>query len=505
MRRLWIAALLAATLHAQAPASTPAPAAPDPLGRDTPQHAVFEFLEAAHARNYAKAAYYLDLRKLPAATRAKQGQDLARQLEDLLDDSSFDITNLSRSPEGDLSDGLSPIDHLATFTLDGQMIELQLERIQPQPGLQIWQVSAPSVALIPKAHLSLAESPFEKKLPQALVTFEILDTPVWRWIALLLMAFGLWIAAVWLALLLRRAVDPTGLRVPFRLIVWVIAFRAALDLAPPATLSRTVIERGLGMIFAIALAWAGSVLIDFAYERWRTRLDPRLQAVSFSVLPLGRQVLRLSLFLFAILSVLNAWGYNTTAILAGVGVGGIAIALAAQKTIEDLFGGISVIGDRPVLVGDSCKFDNGTGTVMHIGLRSTRIRTPDRTVISVPNGKFAGMTIENLSGRDKIWFHPTLNLRRDTTSEQLLKVLDSVREILSSHPKVETGQVPVRFIGVGTYSLDVEVAVYVTTADYDEFLELQQELLLRLLRAVEDAGTRLAMPFEDRPNVPPSK
>jgi MscS family membrane protein len=509
MRRLWIAVLLAGTLHAQAPASTPVPAAPDPLGRDTPQHAVFEFLEACHAHNYAKAAYYLDLRKLPAATRSKDGQNLARQLEDLLDDSSFDITNLSRSPEGDLSDGLSPIDHLATFTVDGQMIELQLERIQPQPGLQIWQVSAASVALIPKAHLSLAESPFEKKLPQALVTFEVLDTPVWRWIALLLMALGLWIAADLLAralaLLLRRAVDTAGLRVPFRLIVWVVAFRAALELAPPATLARTVIERGLGMIFAIALAWAGSVLIDFAYERWRTRLDPRLQAVGFSVLPLGRQVLRLSLFLFAILSVLNAWGYNTTAILAGVGVGGIAIALAAQKTIEDLFGGISVIGDRPVLVGDACKFDSGTGTVMHIGLRSTRIRTPDRTVISVPNGKFASMTIENLSGRDKIWFHPKLNLRRDTTSEQLLKVLDSVREILSGHPKVETGQVPVRFTGVGTYSLDVEVAVYITTANDDEFLEVQQELLLRFLRAVEDAGTRLAMPFEERSSTPLSK
>jgi MscS family membrane protein len=216
-------------------------------------------------------------------------------------------------------------------------------------------------------------------------------------------------------------------------------------------------------------------------------------------------VLRLALFLFAILSVLNAWGYNTTAILAGVGVGGIAIALAAQKTIEDLFGGISVIGDRPVLVGDACKFDSGAGTVMHIGLRSTRIRTPDRTVISVPNGKFASMTIENLSGRDKIWFHPKLNLRRDTTSEQLLKVLDSVREILSGHPKVETGQVPVRFTGVGTYSLDVEVAVYVTTANDDEFLEVQQELLLRFLRAVEDAGTRLAMPFEERSSTPLSK
>jgi len=219
--------------------------------------------------------------------------------------------------------------------------------------------------------------------------------------------------------------------------------------------------------------------------------------VSYSVLPLGRQILKLTIFLIAILAVLNAWGYNTNAILAGVGVGGIAVALAAQKTIEDLFGGVSVISDRPVLVGDVCRFGDRTGTVMHIGLRSTRIRTPDRTVVSIPNGQFASMTLENISGRDKIWFHPTLNLRRDTTSDQLLRVLASLREILTTHPKVETGPIPVRFVGVGTYSLDVEINCYVKSTDFDDFLAVQQELLLRILQAVEQAGTRLAVPLQE--------
>ncbi|MGH9206562.1 MAG: mechanosensitive ion channel family protein, partial [Acidimicrobiales bacterium] len=157
----------------------------------------------------------------------------------------------------------------------------------------------------------------------------------------------------------------------------------------------------------------------------------------------------------------------------------------------------SVIGDRPVLVGDVCRFGDRTGTVMHIGLRSTRIRTPDRTIISVPNGQFSTMTLENISRRDKIWFHPTLNLRRDTTSEQLLQVLTSLREILTKHPKVETGAIPVRFIGVGAYSLDVEVVAYITTSDSDEFLALQQELLLKRLQAVEQAGTALAVPLQE--------
>jgi MscS family membrane protein len=277
----------------------------------------------------------------------------------------------------------------------------------------------------------------------------------------------------------------------------VAGFRAAMEAAPPATLSRTFMERALGLIFFLAVAWAGAVVVDLSAERWRSRLDPRVDAVSYSVLPLGRQVLKLTLFLAAILGVLSVWGYNTTTILAGVGVGGIAIALAAQKTIEDLFGGISVIGDRPVLVGDVCRFGDRTGTVMHIGLRSTRIRTPDRTVITVPNGKFSSMELENISGRDKVWFHPTINLRRDTASDQLLQVLASFREILTSHPKIETGKIPVRFVGVGAYSLDVEVVAYVTTSDYDEFLEIQQELLLQMLRAVEQAGTALAVPLQE--------
>ena len=497
MPKLLAAILLSVALQAQ----TAAPEVKDPLGRTTPQQSIFNFLEACHARDYPKATYYLDLSRLSASDRVKAGPELAMQLEDLLDDTPFDIATLSRDPEGDLSDLTPNTDRLASFEVNGQTIVLKLEREEPGPGNHIWVVSAASVALIPKAHQAVAETPFEKKLPQVLVTFEILDTPVWRWIALVLAAVALWLIGGFLAVALVRLLKPmanaAGFRGPLRVALLAVGLRVAMEFASPATLSRTFIERGLGLIIALAAAWAGALAIDLIAERWRSRLDPRMQAVSYSVLPLGRQILKLTIFLIAVLAVLNAWGYNTTAILAGVGVGGIAVALAAQKTIEDLFGGVSVISDRPVLVGDTCRFGDRTGTVMHIGLRSTRIRTPDRTVVSIPNAQFATMTLENISGRDKIWFHPTLNLRRDTTSEQLLRVLATLREILTGHPKVETGPIPVRFVGVGAYSLDVEVVAYVKTTDYDEFLAIQQELLLRILQAVEQAGTRLAVPLQE--------
>src|SRR5579859_4291486 len=206
MPKLLAALLVAVALCAQ----TPAPQVKDPLGRATPQQSIFNFLEACHARDYAKATYYLDLRQMSAADRAKSGTDLAMQLEDLLDDSTFDIATLSRDPEGELSD-LSPnIDKLASFTVNGQTIVLQLERIEPRPGDHIWVVSAPSVALIPKAHQAVAESPFEKKLPQALVTFEILDTPVWRWIALVLAAVVLWFLGRLLAAAVTRLLKPVA-------------------------------------------------------------------------------------------------------------------------------------------------------------------------------------------------------------------------------------------------------------------------------------------------------
>src|SRR4029077_3570063 len=142
---LKLLALFAVVLRAQ----TPLPEAKDPLGRSTPQESIFQFLEACHARDYSKALRYLDLRNMPPAQRAKDGPDLARQLEDLLDDTPFDITMLSRDPEGDQSDGLSENRELLDkFEIDGQAVELQLERVELKPGLHVWLVSADSIPLI---------------------------------------------------------------------------------------------------------------------------------------------------------------------------------------------------------------------------------------------------------------------------------------------------------------------------------------------------------------------
>ena len=482
-----------------------APAPLDPLGRTSPQDAIMQFLEACHARQYAKAAHYLDLRQLPKGDRDKGGADLARQLEDLLDDTPFDIATLSRSADGDTGRGLPATrQHLLTMEVGDQTLQLQLERTEVSRGLKVWLVSADSVALIPKAHQILNETSFEKKLPQVLVMHEVLNTPLWRWIALLASGLLIWTASRFIAralaaligrIAILKTVHADALLGPLQLILTTTIFRIVLAMVPPSAIVRLYIERAVALGFFLAVAWAGAVLTDIVAERWRNRLDPRIRAMTYSVLPLGQQIFKMFLYLIAVLALLSAWGYNTTTLLAGLGVGGLAIALAAQKTIENLFGGISVIGDRPVLVGDFCRFGNRMGTVTHIGLRSTRIRTLDRTIVSVPNGQFSSMELENFSARDKIWFHQTLRLRRNTTSDQLRQVLSEVQDILQHHTKVEVGSIPVRFTGVGEYSLDIEVFAYVLTSDFDAFLGIQQELLLDIMHAVEDAGTSLAVPL----------
>jgi MscS family membrane protein len=507
--RLGLVLLAASPLLAQGAAPTPN----DPLGRATPQDAVYHFLEACHHREYAKAAHYLDLRQMPAGEREKNGLQLAQQLEDLLDDTPFDIATLSSSPVGDLDDGLAASrEHLLTFQVDGRPLQLELEHVELKRGLKAWLVSADSLPLIPQAHQLLAETPLEKKLPQVLVTHEVLDTSLWRWILLLVSGVVIWYAARLVAhamaamchrFLALKNVNAEGILGPLRLFLAITGFRLALELAPPSAIVRLFLSRCLTMGFFLTLAWAGAVITDTIVERWRSRLDPRMKAMTYSILPLGRQVFKVFLFLFAILAVLGAWGYNTTTLLAGLGVGGLAVALAAQKTVENLFGGISLIGDRPVLVGDFCRFGNHVGNVTHIGLRSTRIRTLDRSVVSVPNSQFSAMELENFSARDKIWFHQMVSLRRDTTSEQLRQVLLSVEQMLKEYPRVEVGDIPVRFVGIGTYSLDIELFAYVLTSDFDVFLGIQQDLLIELLRAVERTGTGLAVPLFEGINVEP--
>ena len=491
---------------------TPVGKQADPLDRGTPQSAVVAFLNACRARNYETARKYLDLRKLKGEQRLSGGPELAQQLEQILErDPQFDVAAVSRQPDGGGGDGLPPDrERIDTFSDKGKTLPVDMERMTLRSGLSIWTFSPETVALIPRIAQLASDSPIERILPAPLVTWKLLDTPIWRWIALALLAIG----AAAVSRLLSRLVlfltetavkhfrpeaklDRFGTFVgPFQALLAIGVFRSVMAWMEPAARGRVFVDRTIAMIFYLALAWLGAAVVELAVDRIRVVLRARHQTFSFSVLPLAARVIKIAILVLAVITVLSDWGYNTSTILAGLGVGGLAIALAAQKTVENLFGGVSVISDRPVVVGDTCRFGDKVGTVEDIGLRSTKVRTADRTLVTVPNGQFSSMTLENLSRRDKLLLNFTLNLRRDTSPAQVRRLLDSIGHILSDHQKVESGPLAVRFIGVGKYSLDVEIFVYILTQDGDEFLTIQQDLLLLILDAVEAAGTALALPTQ---------
>ena len=217
---------------------------------------------------------------------------------------------------------------------------------------------------------------------------------------------------------------------------------------------------------------------------------------SAAVLRLVRRLIDAIILFSGLLFTLYHFGVNLTASLAGLGVGGIAVALAAQKTLENVIAGVSLVVDRAVNVGDFLNLGDVQGTVVEVGLRSTRIRTLDRTIVSLPNGQIANMRLETLSVRDKFLFHPVVGLRYETTPVQLQSFMASVRSLLNEHANVDSITVRVRFVRFGASSLDVDIFAYVFAPDWNNFLEIQEELLFGIMDTVQKAGAEIAFPSQ---------
>jgi small-conductance mechanosensitive channel len=251
--------------------------------------------------------------------------------------------------------------------------------------------------------------------------------------------------------------------------------------------------------------WAGFLLLDSLARSLSHSLHGMGRASASAVVPLLRKILKAVWGCLLLLIYLDNLGMNVSALLAGLGVGGLAVALAGQKTMENLFGGMVLVLDQPVRVGDFCKFGDKQGTVEEVGLRSIKIRTPERTLISVPNGEFSQLQIENVALRDRICFTCTLRLRYDSPAPQLREALARTESCLKAEPKVDPTQPNrCRLTNVGAYSLDLDVFCYLATTDWDEFMVLRQDLMLKLLEAVQATGCQLAYPTQTALQEAPS-
>jgi len=490
---------------AQAPA--PAPAS-DSLGRENPRSAVTAFLEACRNQDYQKAAQYLDLRGFPKTFQQQRGSTLARQLGDILNsDPGFVVYRLSSNPEGSGSDKTNPnLEHILTINQNGQKWNIDQERVTLQSGgPQVWMFTPDTVTIIPEIPIPESAPPFGGLIPRFLVTNQFLATPLWKWIALLLLLmvivalsrlFGWAIALVvgkiiahssrqwnfpWLATLIQ----------PLRLIVALILFGVGLGIIGPSALSRIYIGRGMGLVFVGTVVWALLRLLDLTMNYFESRLGSGVDYSARTMVRLGRRTAAVSIVVVAILFVLESWGYNTSTLIAGLGVGGIAVALAAQQTIANVFGGVSLIGDHPIRIGEYGKFGDMEGVVEDIGMRSTRVRTPKRTIVSVPNSTFAGLNLENYSIRDKILFNPRFEIKRDTGEAQVHALIDEIIKLLSSRKEIEPVKMPARIVALNAASFTLEIFCYVRTADVNEFYRVQGDLLLALNDTITAAKVEL--------------
>jgi MscS family membrane protein len=189
---------------------------------------------------------------------------------------------------------------------------------------------------------------------------------------------------------------------------------------------------------------------------------------------------------------LSVLGVPLLAVVASLGVGGVAFALAARPTLENLIAGVTLYLDKPVRIGQFCQFEDVVGTVERIGLRSTRIRRWGGSLLSIPNAQFAEHLLDNFNDARYIWIRQRLRLRYDTSPDQLSYVLAKTRELLFAHPKIVSPRV--RFIGFGDDALTVEIVCYSDTGVWSEWHAIREDVFLRIIDIIERSGTRLALP-----------
>ena len=488
------------------PAAT-APAEPwkDPLGRTTPRGTVMGFIAAARSGDNVQAAQYLNLRE-PRAER------LAPQLFAVLDARlPGRLVRISDEPEGSAEGSLTPNqESVGTIQSRKGEVEILLERVSRGDPSPIWLFSPKTLEAIPALYEEVESSRQNALVPQFLLTTRVGGIRLADYFAIV---FGLLLVYL-LTILVNRALTPVihrlGRRVfpgseavtrnvlpaPIKLLL-VVFVGGWLISALPLSLAVRQLWTGIAsLVVIVAVAWL-LMLVNREFEgHLHRRLPQSNVAAAASLLRVVRRSIDVLICFGALIVMLRSLGIDPTPALAGLGVGGIAVALAAQKTLENVIAGASLIFDQAVRVGDVLKMGDVVGTVDHIGLRSTRIRTIDRTIVSVPNSQIANTSLERLSDRDKFWFHPTIGLRYETSPTQLHGVVGGITQLLREHPLVEAQSVRVRFIRLGSYSLDVEVFAYLMARDWNHFLEIQEELLFNITEAIHDAGTSLAFPSQ---------
>jgi MscS family membrane protein len=514
---LWLLMALAAPLAVAAPPVKPATEAPaipsDTLGRETPRSMVAGLIGALAELDYDRAAQFFDL---PAPTNSRQQRSAASQaraFHALLDDNGSlkPFAALSNADTGRLDDDL-PADQekIGEVTLQGKEVPILLTRGQ-DGDRQIWRVSKETLAqMSAAAKLAPVEpAPAQKE-------WFVAGAPLKDWGVLLglgVVVFGgLWIVSFICVTVIRRMVaDPAasgGYRFveaalpPLSLLIAVAVFYNWADQLPVSIVARQNLLRYTGVITAIALVWFGLRLVDGIAELAVARMQRHERRQIVSVIILVRRTVKFLLLAFAGIGILGTFGIDVTTGIAALGIGGIALALGAQKTVENLVGSVTLIADRPLQVGDFVRVGDVVGTVEDIGIRSSRIRTGERTVVTVPNGDLSARQIENFAERDRFLFNPVIAIAYGTPSAKLKEAINIVQQVLATHDKMAEGA-RARLGNITDRSFNIEVFSYIDVPEFDAQVIIREELLLAIYEQLEAAGINLAFPTQTILYTPP--
>ena len=490
----------------------------DLLGRISPRGLVHGYLDAVAMQDFDRAASYLDLSHLPENQRERRGARLARDLAQVLDRGGWVAPSLQLvlSPDGLSDDGLSAdLDRVGGVRVDGETVDVLARRVASGVGrangeTPVWLFASETVAQVPSLLARIRPSWLDRTLPSVLADTSFRGAPAGHWLAIAILALVALAAGR-----LTMTVLAAGLRrmsarfrngggaalleaclLPAGLIFATILFQVGSILFGTSVVARGLASRSAEIVGWVALAWLLWRIID-AFSRLGTaRMAARNRNGAVSVVGLARRAAKAALVAVAVIAALDALNVDVTTGLAALGIGGLALALGAQKTIENFVGSLTLVVDQPIRVGDFCRFGDTLGTVEEIGMRSTQVRTLSRTVVTIPNGEFASMQIENYARRERFLFNPVLGLRYETSPGQIRRLLAQLRALLEDHPKVDSDPARVRFTGFGADNLAVEVFAYVHATDWNGYLAVQEDLNLAVMDIFAAEGIDFAFPSQ---------
>ena len=466
-------------------------------------------LKCSENEDYETAARYL---------QATPGQNTnlvqrVKELYALRQRFKGNIALLSDDPNGTVEPGLPPGKvRVGVMTVGSTSVDVILVRVDDPTSGKIWLISKDSVASFPALYAQIeSEAPTlaDRIIPAGLSGRRLLGMSLAQWLGWLLSIPISWLLASLLAFFFSvparvrcklrklpfRPVWETRHGMPVKCILAIVIHSIFVYLLEPPLLYRVYYFRLMATLLMGCFLWLLSTITDRGFEHAVNRTRTQ-RSGGESILVLMQRLTRIVLLIIAVVAALGLFGFNVKTTLAGLGIGGLAIALAAQKTLENLIGGVSLLMDKAIRVGDFCQIGDQLGTVEDIGLRSLKLRTLDQNLSVVPNGSLAQMQFQNMARRGKLLINQTFSLRIETRAEQLRFVLDRVQSMLDQHPEIESGSCRVRVMNFVGAAYQLELFAYGKTGDWTQFTAIRQDVILKIAEIVEASGTQFAAPTQ---------